>query len=319
MRAVVLMSTFNGAAHLEEQVRSILDQDFADVTLVIRDDGSSDATPDCLKRFEALPNVRIARGNRLGLPQAFFTLIADAPDGADLYLLADQDDIWHRDKVSAAATALASAPASDPRLYCSRLHLIDSDKNHIGLSPNWKRPPAFGNALIENICTGCTAAFNRAALELLRRGLPDTDPSDATRPVIHHDWWLYLVISAFGRVIFDPVPHIDYRIHDANVVGLPTGSIDNLKRRTTRSRLQNRMGQRIDQAERFYTIYGPDLTPEKREMVEACVAVKNQPCSAIRLLRDTRIFRQRRGDDILWRTFLAAYAARPQLFFPRSA
>ncbi|MDR9769430.1 hypothetical protein [Acetomicrobium sp.] len=34
-----------------------------------------------------------------------------------------------------------------------------------------------------------------------------------------HDWWIYLVISAFGKVIYDPVPKILYRQHSSNVIG----------------------------------------------------------------------------------------------------
>lgn len=57
MRAVVLMSTHNGALFVEQQVHSILRQDHEDLRLVVRDDGSTDGTPDILKSFASDPRI----------------------------------------------------------------------------------------------------------------------------------------------------------------------------------------------------------------------------------------------------------------------
>ena len=48
----VLMSTYNGMAYIEEQIESILSQKNCDVHLLVRDDGSTDATLDILKSYE---------------------------------------------------------------------------------------------------------------------------------------------------------------------------------------------------------------------------------------------------------------------------
>lgn len=40
----ILMSTYNGATFLHKQINSILNQTFTNWRLIIRDDGSSDAT-----------------------------------------------------------------------------------------------------------------------------------------------------------------------------------------------------------------------------------------------------------------------------------
>src|SRR5690606_36259017 len=88
----------------------------------------------------------------------------------------------------------------------------------LGTSPIWPQPPSFSYALVENVATGCTIALNWAGVELLRsKPMPDA--------AIMHDWWAYLVISAFGIVVYDPVPSIQYRMHGQNQVGLPTNSV----------------------------------------------------------------------------------------------
>ncbi|RLE27643.1 MAG: hypothetical protein DRJ65_02185 [Acidobacteria bacterium] len=53
---------------------------------------------------------------------------------------------------------------------------------------------------------------------LLIREFPDQNLS--------HDWWIYLVVSAFGEVVFDPKPTILYRRHGNNVSKFPINRRD---------------------------------------------------------------------------------------------
>ena len=47
MRKVqVLMSTYNGEKFLDEQIRSIVAQKGVEVSILVRDDGSTDSTPE---------------------------------------------------------------------------------------------------------------------------------------------------------------------------------------------------------------------------------------------------------------------------------
>ena len=50
----ILMSTFNGEAFLRPQLDSILSQSHRDFRLLIRDDGSTDATPDIVREYAAI-------------------------------------------------------------------------------------------------------------------------------------------------------------------------------------------------------------------------------------------------------------------------
>ena len=38
-----------------------------------------------------------------------------------------------------------------------------------------------------------------------------------------HDWWLYLVVSAFGTVVYDNQPALLYRQHGGNAIGHGAG------------------------------------------------------------------------------------------------
>ena len=79
MKINILMSTYNGEQFLAEQIESIQKQTVKDWTLYIRDDGSSDATPDIIKHYAQTDSriVFINADNRenFGVIKNFYTRI----------------------------------------------------------------------------------------------------------------------------------------------------------------------------------------------------------------------------------------------------
>src|SRR3954467_8727117 len=54
----VVIKSYNHAAFVGEAIQSILDQSFQDFEIVITDDGSTDGTPDVIRRF-ADPRIHL--------------------------------------------------------------------------------------------------------------------------------------------------------------------------------------------------------------------------------------------------------------------
>ena len=103
----VLLSTFNGEKYLAEQLDSIWGQDYRDVALAIRDDGSTDGTVTLLERLIAGHAVsRLAVGEHLGAAQSFMALLANVSRDARYAAFCDQDDVWMKDKLAVAVCAL---------------------------------------------------------------------------------------------------------------------------------------------------------------------------------------------------------------------
>ena len=67
-KVAILMSTYNGEKYLREQIDSILFQKGVEVTLYIRDDGSSDGTIDIVKKYQPITGKEI--GERLYLTRS---------------------------------------------------------------------------------------------------------------------------------------------------------------------------------------------------------------------------------------------------------
>lgn len=292
----MLLSTYNGAPFIAEQVDSILAQSDVDVRLLIRDDGSADATPAILARYtETDPRVELIRGPNRGVVASFFELLRASGPEFDLTCFADQDDWWMPGKTARAAAALARVPAETPAGYCARVALADAALNRLGAGPRWPRPPCFGNALVENIAIGCTLAINEAARTLLLA--PGEVPAARM-----HDWLAYQVITACGRMIFDPEVVMLYRQHGANQIGA-AGSRAARLAGTLRRMLDPAGAARIHAQNReLRRVYGPAMPRDAADLLDAFL---DRPRGRLALAAERRIHRQYRLDDLAMRALIA--------------
>ncbi len=204
------MSTYNGERYVSAQIDSILLQLPTNGRVYVRDDGSTDRTCEIVEACRD-PRVSVYRGQNLGFANSFLTLLKQIPDDVEMAMFSDQDDVWLPGKIKRAWDFL-SQHAQGPAIYGSAQTLVDENLNVLGTTPKWPRGPSFEGALTENIITGCTAAINRPAVILLQR-------AGAPGGVRFHDWWLYLVLSTFGTVVYDNHSTLLYRQHNGNVIG----------------------------------------------------------------------------------------------------
>lgn len=262
MTVQVLLSTYNGAAYLKQQIASLVAQDYSDVRILARDDGSSDGTIAMLRDLQTIHHQRleVVYGANVGFAQSFLELLKLSSPTANYVAFCDQDDVWHPGKVSRAAKALTPAPQDTPMLYSSRLTVTDEDLNTIGQSRIPRKELSLRNALVECPTPGPTMVMNQAARRLLLHGNP--------RNIYSHDWWTYLVVSAFGRIVFDEEPSLLYRQHASNVFGTRVGFIRRLGFKIRRFWRTGRGQPVIKQAEDFYRLYGPALSADQRGSVE---------------------------------------------------
>lgn len=292
----ILLSTYNGVMFVEEQLDSLLRQTEEKVHLLVRDDGSSDGTREILDRLSAGETGRVSLlpQARLGVIGSFFHLLFQTPDDAAFVAFADQDDVWLPDKVARARLALEEqVPQGRPALYCSRLTYVDADLAPLGLSPLPRRQPCFANALVENVAAGCTIMLNRAAIDLLRSVPPPA-------AVQMHDWWFYLVVSAFGTVIFDPEPSLLYRQHGNNVVGAGRNPLVRLARKV-RGQLTRPPGLCRTQAAAFRQAYGDAMGPAERDILDRFLDASEGRGTLSYVLGQDRVFRQAPLDDLALR------------------
>jgi len=210
----VLLSTYNGEKYIREQIDSVLAQEDVDVRIIIRDDGSHDSTIDILKDYQSkFPNIKCLFEDNVGAETSFHRLCQYAKDNilADYYAFCDQDDVWDNNKIEVAVQRLRDYPNDSPNLYFSNLKMVDSNLNYIRDLFNHGEVKAVKDmALVQIFTYGCTCVFNRVALEMY---------CIIEQNKTYHDNWVYVLCSYMGNVCYDPVPHISYRQHGANLSG----------------------------------------------------------------------------------------------------
>jgi hypothetical protein len=223
---LILLPVFNGEHYLAEQLDSIFAQNHNNILLVCRDDGSADGSVAVLARYltahsEKMLLLEDTLGN-LGASGSFSLLMQWALKYMQscpqkVYVaLADQDDIWHGDKLTCSLQVMTAADDGlVPVLVHSDLNVVDKHGQLIspslmayqGLDP---ARTGFSAQLVSNTVTGCSVLMNQA---LLHKALPV--PADA----VMHDWWLSLVASCFGQLLFIEKSLVDYRQHGSNTLG----------------------------------------------------------------------------------------------------
>ncbi|WP_230482008.1 glycosyltransferase family 2 protein [Sphingomonas sp. Leaf21] len=212
-KVLVLLSTWNGAKYLPAQIDSVLAQRLdGDLHILVRDDGSSDGTVEYLHSRHD-PRIRVIQGENLGAQGSFFALMQMAQrEEADFIALCDQDDVWLPEKL---ARAISMLDIDQPGLYTSSLQLVDEHLRSIG---RYTHPGdrSFVATLLCNFATGCTCVMNRSFLQQI------FFPEDG-RKVLMHDWWLASLAATGHKIAYDRTPHIQYRQHSANHVGIKTG------------------------------------------------------------------------------------------------
>jgi len=295
-RVQILLSTFNGERYLPQQIQSLLDQDYSEIDILVRDDGSEDGTREVLARYARTSRLTVVLGENLGVVRSFLELLRMSGPAVDYVALCDQDDVWLPDKISRAVSFLETTDGERPVVYASRVSVVDEQLRLRHLSRKPTRPLGLGNALVENLLTGCTTVLNRAARDLIVARLPEF--------AFVHDWWIYLVMSACGEIRYDFESRILYRQHAQNAIGVTSGFVGKWSRRA--SRFLQRKESIARQVGEFRRLFADRLSQEQLEIVRLVETAPESFGRRLALARSRRVYRQSSLDDLLLRGVILA-------------
>jgi glycosyltransferase involved in cell wall biosynthesis len=218
----IIMTTYNGADFIEEQIESILKQRNVNVHLYISDDNSTDSTLNIIndyrqkysENFQGLFNVQFKSPCK-----NFLNLVNKINDSYDYYAFSDQDDVWYPDKLEHAINIIDQGHD----LYCGRTEIVNSKLTSFGHSPLFSFPPSFQNAIVQSIAGGNTMVFNKKIFTLLK--------NNSQVDVQSHDWWTYILATFTGhKVYYDRNSKVLYRQHNHNYNGSNLGVLNKIIR-----------------------------------------------------------------------------------------
>lgn len=117
----VLLNVYNGADYLRGCIRSVLDQSYPKLELIIADDASTDATLEIIRSFDD-PRLRYTtRTQRRHIPYTFNEALSQAR--GDYIAHIDHDDEWRPDKLERQLAYLNAHP--EVGVCFSQVDLID--------------------------------------------------------------------------------------------------------------------------------------------------------------------------------------------------
>ncbi len=277
-RIAVVMATCNGAAFIEQQLHSLMQQTLQPDLVIIRDDASEDTTFEILSRYANQAGFNISQNpQRLGVNENFAKSIADVPDG---YLIAfcDQDDIWLPEKLEKSVQLLTSLTndLTQPALVYSDLMLMNEAGELIHHSVHQRRGQhrykhVWDTFIYGNMVSGCTIVMN-PAMKLIMATLP---PQGG----FIYDAWLAMAAFGFGKIAQLPQPLIHYRQHTQNVTFADHRARNRMERWINHWqnswKANSFLQEEIQLAKSFYSIYANRLSVDKRKSLEKLIALNN--------------------------------------------
>lgn len=230
----ILLSAYNGAKYIEEQIDSLLSQTFQNFVIYIRIDGSTDGTAGIVDGYSYKYPDKIQRvdidGDNLGCGQSFMWLLEHVE--ADYYMYCDQDDVWLPTKVEETLAKMKihdeTGYKETPCVVFTDAIVTDANMNIIFDSlwtSNHRNPEdakdIYRYLIYRQPALGCTMMFNNKARFLALRAKEFADRSEGA-----HDRLIVCLCAECGEVDYIDKPLIKYRQHGNNVSSYLSKTID---------------------------------------------------------------------------------------------
>jgi len=217
----ILLTTFNSELFLEEQLNSIINQNYSNWILYIRDDNSTDYTKEIIRKYEEeYKNIVYLKDfeEKRGATMSFLWLLTKVE--SDYYMFCDHDDVWLPNKIQLTLDKMLESDIDGnqiPIIIHTDLVVVDKNLNLISDS-FWKysnldiTDVSYNNLAHKNCITGCTMMINNTAKKLINIEENINFP---------HDSWIGLLVSYNNGIILSlDTPTILYRQHENNLIGI---------------------------------------------------------------------------------------------------
>lgn len=213
MKASVALAYYNGGEYIREQLDSIRMQLEEEDEVIISVDAATDGSMEYLMQVSAKdPRIHILQGPGQGVVKNFEFAMLHCK--GDIILLADQDDIWTKDKLSMIKKYF------EKREITALLHnaeLVDQEGQSLGQTMFDLRNSGRGilRNLLKNSYVGCCMAFRKELMPLI---------CPIPSRMYMHDYWIGTIAELNGKVGFVKKPLLYYRRHGGNVTQMEHGS-----------------------------------------------------------------------------------------------
>ena len=227
MKLSIVMTTYNGIRYIEEQLKSIVNQEREADEVLIFDDGSNDGTPEFIEKYiikNKLNNTWkvIVNEENKGWRRNFVEGIWSST--GDLVFPCDQDDIWHKDKLKVMEDIMINNPQIKV-LTTNVTNLYDNSKREQSSDQNEKlEKVSWAKHIFKVDAPGCVFC--------IRKEIVEKSKNYYNLEYAHDDYFWKLGLFADGLYNYNK-DMIDYRRHDDS-----TFSVEVRKNRNSEARIK---------------------------------------------------------------------------------
>ncbi len=206
----VFLPAYNAEAYLARTLASVSRQTYANLEIVVVDDGSTDGTADIIAEAARLDDrVRSFPGPHRGTAAARNFGAARAT--GDLLAPCDADDLWHPEKVERQVRALLAASPGTGVVYCWTDGIDNEDRV---IFPAWKNARAHGNVFHEMVADSLPGC---GSVPLIRRRFFEEVGGYPEASAPNDDWPLFTALSAVCDFAVVPETLVGYRLRAGSV------------------------------------------------------------------------------------------------------
>lgn len=226
-KVAIILSSYNGEKYLSEQLTSLAQQESVELTLFVRDDGSTDQTRELLETADFSFKKQLFFEQNVGFERSFMEAVLKVPSADfDYFAFCDQDDIWDANKLALAITTIdQEAVPGQAILYAANQRIVDEHGHWIRDEADKLNAITKESSLLALNQRGCVMVWNRplqnhlqASYQLIR--------GDKLIPA--HDTWITVLAYAVGKVYLDSQITMSYRVSTHNTAGSYIGRFDRI-------------------------------------------------------------------------------------------
>lgn len=216
-QVAIVLSVYNGAKYIEDQINSIINQTHTLWTLYIRDDGSKDNSKEIIQRLVKTDDrIKLVdeNGINVGYNKSQEILLSNTSE--KYIVFCDQDDVFFPEKTSCSLQKMKEIETSAklPALVHTEAIVVDSQLNPIKSTfiGEHGKIKGLNGIILANCVSGSSMMINDSLKKIVLDSL-STIQFDLL------DYHIAILSELMGVRAFIPEPLLKYRQHENNAVG----------------------------------------------------------------------------------------------------
>lgn len=203
----VIMASYNHAQYVTESIMSIVNQSYANIEIIVIDDGSADSSPKILSELSAKYGFRLILQSNSGIARTFNLGISLAK--GKYICVTSSDDVWTRSKIGRQVEYMENNPGV---AVCGGIVKLMNEDGEVA-DINWLIHPKV--LTFDDIFVSGERLFAFTAM-IRRTVLTDVGLYDPELSVEDLYMWLKITHKGYKMAVLDDLLGY-YRVHQTNI------------------------------------------------------------------------------------------------------